>query len=63
MAASTTSIVTTTTISFGNWSNAGGNLGTGIGRHGIALESAYFYAIGGTTNDTDALTSVSQIIY
>ncbi len=60
---STNAVVTPTTITFGNWSNAGANLATGIGRHGIALESAYFYAVGGTTTDSDALTTVYQIIY
>lgn len=52
-----------TGMTFGNWSNAGANLGTAIGRHGVALESAYFYVVGGTTNDTDALNTVYQIIY
>jgi hypothetical protein len=51
------------TMTFGNWSNAGGNLTATIGRHGVALESAYFYVVGGTTNDNDALNSVYQIIY
>jgi hypothetical protein len=60
---STNAVVTPTTLTFGNWSNAGGSLGTGIGRHGVALESAYFYAVGGTTTDNDALSSVYQIIY
>jgi hypothetical protein len=52
-----------TGLTFGNWSNAGANLGSTIGRHGVALESAYFYVVGGTTDDTDALQSVYQIIY
>ncbi|MBI2394222.1 MAG: IPT/TIG domain-containing protein [Deltaproteobacteria bacterium] len=36
---------------------------SGVGRFGFTLESAYFYVVGGTTNDTDAITSVSQVIY
>ena len=51
------------TFAFGNWSNAGANLGTNVGRNGVALESAYFYLIGGTTNDTDALTTTYQIVF
>lgn len=35
----------------------------GVGRFGFTLESAYFYVVGGTTNDTDAITTVSQVIY
>jgi hypothetical protein len=60
---STNAQVTPTTITFGNWSNAGANLGSNVGRHGVALESAYFYITGGTTNDNDALSDVYQIIY
>lgn len=59
---STNASVTPTAVTFGNWSNAT-NLGSNVGRHGVALESAYFYVAGGTTNDTDALTSVYQVIY
>src|SRR5262249_44618251 len=40
---STNASITPTTIAFGNWSNAGANLGSSVGRHGLALESAYFY--------------------
>lgn len=60
---STNASVSQTTLTFGNWSNAGAAVPTGIGRHGVVLESAFFYAIGGTTNDTDALQTVYQIIY
>jgi hypothetical protein len=30
---------------------------------GVTLESAYFYVIGGTTNDADAVGTVYQVIY
>jgi len=36
---------------------------SGVGRFGFTLESAFFYVVGGTTNDTDAITTVSQVIY
>lgn len=55
--------VTATTLTFSNWSNAAANLGTKLGRHGVGAESAYFYIIGGTTNDTDALTTVQQVLH
>ena len=54
---------TTPTLGFGQWSNAGTALGSAVGRHGVTLESAYFYVVGGTSDDTDALSSVHQIIY
>jgi hypothetical protein len=56
-------VVTTSTLSFPNWSNAGANLAVKLGRHGAAAESAYFYLAGGTTNDADALTTVYQILH
>ncbi len=57
-------IVTTTTLSFpSNWANAGSNLPTAFGRHGAAAESAFFYVAGGTTNDTDALSTVYQVLH
>jgi hypothetical protein len=55
--------LTSTTMTFPNWSNAGANLGTKLGRHGAVAESAYFYVIGGTTNDTDALATVIQVLH
>ena len=66
---STTPVITTPdgggspTFAFGNWSNAGSNLGTNVGRNGVTLESAYFYLVGGTSNDTDALSTVYQIVF
>jgi hypothetical protein len=51
------------TLGFGTWSNAGTALGSAVGRHGVTLESAYFYVVGGTSSDTDALSTVYQIIY
>lgn len=55
--------VSPTSITLGNWSAAGGNIAQPAGRHGMAEESAYFYRIGGTTNDADALDTVYQIIH
>jgi hypothetical protein len=52
-----------TAFTFANWSNAGANLATALGRYGAASESAYFYVAGGTTNDADALTSVFQVLH
>ena len=46
----------------GNWSNAGANAPQPLARFGLASDSAYFYAVGGTTDDTDALANVNQII-
>ncbi len=60
---STSIQVTSSSVVLGNWSNAGGSIGESVGRHGLALESAYFYVVGGTTNDTDAVNAVYQIIY
>jgi hypothetical protein len=60
---STSIHVTSSSVVLGNWSNAGGAIVESVGRHGIALESAYFYVVGGTTNDTDAVNAVYQIIY
>jgi len=57
-------VVTATTLSFpSNWANAGGNLPMALGRHGAASESAFFYVVGGTTSDADALASVYQILH
>jgi hypothetical protein len=55
--------VTTTSLTFSNWSNPGANLATQLGRHGAAAESAYFYVAGGTTNDLDALATVYAILH
>ena len=52
------------TLTFGAWSNSGaGPLGSSLGRMGVTLQSAFFYAIGGTSNDTDALKTVYSIVY
>lgn len=55
--------VTTSPITTTSWSSASQSLATGEGRMGMTLESAYFYAIGGTTDDLDALDSVYTILY
>jgi hypothetical protein len=60
---STSATLTSTTLTFGNWSSAGSDVGGNIGRFGLAQESAYFYAIGGTADDSNALSTVWQIIY
>jgi hypothetical protein len=60
---STNAQVSPGSVAFGNWSNAGAQLPYFLGRHGVAVESAYFYVIGGTKDDKDALTEVRQIIY
>ncbi|GAC1539995.1 MAG: hypothetical protein NVS3B10_04690 [Polyangiales bacterium] len=60
---STLATVTSTALTFSSWANAGANLATKLGRHGAVAESAYFYIAGGTTNDTDALTTVQQILH
>lgn len=52
-----------TTFAFPNWSNAAANLTSKLGRHGAVAESAYFYVIGGSSNDTDALKTVYQIMH
>jgi hypothetical protein len=57
------STVTSTTLSFPNWSNAGANLTFKLARHAATTESAFFYIVGGTTNDTDALSSVYRILH
>ncbi len=54
---------TAATITLGVWSNASSATPSNVGRMGVTLQSAYFYVIGGTSNDADALTSVYQIIY
>jgi hypothetical protein len=69
---STIASITSTTITFGSWSSDTVNLGAtladggtvnGLGRYGLALESAHFYSIGGTTDDQDALDTVFLILY
>jgi len=55
--------VTSTSLTFPNWANAAANVANKLGRHGAVAESAYFYVIGGTTNDTDALANVIQILH
>jgi hypothetical protein len=60
---STRIVASPTSLTLGNWSNAGGTVSQGAGRHGMAEESAYFYRIGGTTNDNDALDTVFQIVH
>lgn len=54
-----------TTVTFPNWSNAAANLGGNekVGRHGVVDESAYFYLVGGTTNDTDARSTVYRVLH
>ncbi len=54
---------TATTLTIGAWSNANSALNTGRGRMGATLESAYFYLVGGTSDDSGVLDSVEQIIY
>jgi hypothetical protein len=57
-------VVTATTLTFpSNWANAGANLPMALGRHGAASESAFFYIAGGTTSDSDALSTVYQIMH
>jgi len=57
--------VSSTSIDFGSWSSNAVALpnNAALGRFGMAIESAYFYVVGGTSNDTDALTTVYQILY
>lgn len=55
--------VTSTTLTFPNWANAAANLTDELGRHGAVAESAYFYVVGGTRNDTDALSTVIQLLH
>jgi hypothetical protein len=56
---------TSTTLTLGSWSSTSQTLpgGAVTGRFGLAIESAYFYAVAGTTDETDALKSVYQIVY
>ena len=54
---------TSATLTLGSWSNATASTPVGLGRMGVTLESAYFYVIGGTTNDLDAVGTVYQVIY
>jgi len=57
-------IVGTTTVTLGTtWPSAGANLSTKVGRHGVVEESAFFYAVGGTSDDSDALASVYRILH
>ena len=46
-----------------SWSNATATTPVALGRMGVTLESAYFYVIGGSTNDTDAVGTVYQVNY
>ena len=58
------SSVTATTVTTPNWSSAAvPNAPPALGRMGVTLESAYFYVVGGTTNDADALDTVYQVVY
>jgi hypothetical protein len=54
-----------TAVTFPNWSNAAANLNGNekVGRHGVVDESAYFYLVGGTTNDTDARSTVYRVLH
>jgi hypothetical protein len=55
-----------TSFSFSSpWSNDGVSLpnNANLGRYGLVLESAHLYAIGGTSNDQDALSTVYSILY
>jgi hypothetical protein len=56
---------TPTAITLGPWSSTSQTLPANAvtGRFGLAIESAYFYAVAGTTDETDALKSVYQIVY
>jgi hypothetical protein len=54
---------TATTLTVANWSNAVSVFTTGRGRMGGTLESAFFYFVGGTSNDAKVLDTVEQIIY
>lgn len=62
---STKLTVSPSTITFGPWQNANGSIGPGVGRHGVALEGAFFYLVGGTfgDGDRDALREVYSILY
>jgi hypothetical protein len=57
--------LTSSAVTFPTWSNAGANLGGANkrGRLGVTAESAYFYLVGGTSNDTDALNTVFRILH
>lgn len=57
--------VGSTAVTFPNWSNAAANLNGNekVGRHGVVDESAYFYLVGGTTNDTDARSTVYRVLH
>jgi hypothetical protein len=55
---------TATTVTLANaWSSAVSTIPANRGRMGVALESAYFYVIGGTSNDSDATDTVYYILY
>ncbi|MBP6835262.1 MAG: hypothetical protein KA978_31040, partial [Deltaproteobacteria bacterium] len=47
----------------GSFSNASVSMITGRQNFGLALASAYFFLVGGTSTGTNALTSVEQTIY
>jgi hypothetical protein len=67
---STADLATTTTLTdagagalqYGSWSSSTLQLSSKVARMGMAHDSAYFFVIGGTSNDTDALASVYQIL-
>lgn len=56
---------TASTVTLASWSNASSQLPgmATLGRMGMALESAYFYVVGGTSDDTDAKDTVYFILY
>ena len=62
---SSLSAVTATSVTFGPWSsNASALPGSAVlGRFGLSIESAYFYVVGGTSNDADAQRTAYRILY
>lgn len=59
--------VTATGFDFGSWNSVGsflsGSPNGKRGRVGLTAESAYFYLVGGTTDDKDALTDVYRVLH
>jgi hypothetical protein len=57
--------VSSTSVSFGSWSTTAVDLPNSavLGRFGLAHESAHFYVVGGTSNDTDALRATYRILH
>lgn len=49
------------TLQYGTWNSSSAQVSK-IGRMGVSHESAYFFVLGGTSNDADALTTVYQIL-